>query len=96
MNGTWTTHHTGNYEGRDVEVKTHSEGGYRISTTQAETVAGGVTSDGSTHVFGVTINAGDAIDIDGESIAEVSRALVEEGDFSAEAAGEIVKHFPNL
>lgn len=94
MNGIWTTHATGVYEGRKVEVKTYSDGGYRVSTTQSETVLGDAMSDSSTHVFGVTINEGDRIDIEGESIAEVCAALVEEGGFTEQAANEIVKHFP--
>lgn len=89
----WTTHHEGNIGDRPVEVKTHSEGGYRVSTTQAQHDPGSVSIDGSSTAIITPTDEGRPIDIDGETIDEVKEGLADEG-FSPEQIAEIVGHFP--
>lgn len=93
MNDTWTKHYEGVVEGRRVSVKTYSGGGYRVSTTQGQENQGDVYSDESSVTIIPSSLVGAPIDIDAESIDEMRGQLVQEG-FSADAAAEIVGHFP--
>lgn len=94
MSGNWTTHYKGTYEGREVEVKTYSEGGYRVSTTPAEDGEGefSVQPGSISHVPPAV--KGDPLDIDGDTIAEVRRGLVADAGFSEEASALVAEHFP--
>ena len=91
---TWTTHHEGTVNGRTVEVKTYSDGGYRISTTQSKDDLGSVSSDGSSTLIMTPTSKGRKIDIDGETVDEVCKQLVDE-DFTEEEIKEIIGHFPS-
>ena len=94
MADTWTTHHKGTVGGRTVEVKTYSDGGYRVSTTQGEDYPGSVSGDDSSTVIIPPSAKGTPIDIDGETVDEVRNDLAAEG-FTAEQIDEIVGHFPS-
>lgn len=79
MNDTWTTHHKGTIGGRPVEVKTYSEGGYRVCTDQGADDDGGViATEAGTAVMPPT-SKGRPIDIDEETLDEVSKQLAWEG-----------------
>lgn len=93
MHGTWTTHHSGSIEGRIVTLETHSDGGYRVQTTQGEDYAGAVIGDGSSTTIIPPSAKGTPIDIEGETVDELREQLALEG-FSSEAIEEIVAHFP--
>lgn len=93
MNDIWATHRKGIYEGREVEVKTHSEGGYRVSTTQGQDHPGSASSDEAGTIIMPPTKAGRPIDIDGGTVEEVRKQLAQEG-FSKKAIAAIVKHFP--
>jgi hypothetical protein len=94
MADTWTTHHKGTVGGRRVEVKTYSEGGYRVSTTAGETSASESYRDGSSFVGGVVVSKGFPIDIDGETLDEIRNYLAVEG-FDPGQIEEIVGRFPS-
>lgn len=93
MIGTWTTHYDGSVEGRSVIVQTHSDGGYRVKTTQGEDYGGNVFGDESSTAIISPTPRGTRMDVDGETIDEVKEQLTQEG-FSESAIIEIVGHFP--
>ncbi len=94
MADTWTTHHKGTVGGRTVEVKTYSDGGYRVSTTQGADYPGSVSGDDSSTIIIPPSAKGTPVDIDGETLDEVRGDLAAEG-FTAEQIDEIVGHFPS-
>jgi hypothetical protein len=93
MFGTWTTHHSGTVEDRDVTIQTHSDGGYRVKTTQGEDYDGDVSGDESSTVIIPPSPKGTPLDIDGKTLDEVRKQLSQEG-FSDGAISEISGHFP--
>jgi hypothetical protein len=94
MPGTWTTHHKGTIGGRPVEVKTYSEGGYRVTTTQADNYDGHVGGDDSSVVIIPPSPKGTPINLEGETLDEIRRELASEG-FDKKQIEEIVGHFPS-
>lgn len=88
----WTTHHKGTVGGRPVEVKTYSEGGYRVCTDQGADDDGSVVStDTDVAIMPPTLK-GRPIVIDGETADEVREQVANEG-FDEEQIDEIVGHF---
>ena len=93
MFGSWTTHHTGEIGGRQVQIKTYSDGGYCVSTTLGKDYDGEVYGDDSSTVIMPPRSKGEPIDIDAETIDELCAELAEEG-FDQASIDEIVSHFP--
>lgn len=93
MIGIWATHFDGTVEGRTVTVQTHSDGGYRVKTTQDTDCNGTVFGDESSMAIIPPTPKGTPIEIEEETIDEVRKQLAQEG-FSDSAIIEIVGHFP--
>jgi hypothetical protein len=93
MTDTWTTHHTGAVGGRIVEVKTYSDGSYRVSTTQGADYPGSVSGDDSSIIIIPPSAKGNPVDIEGKTIEEVREQLLLEG-FAGDQVEEILSHFP--
>ena len=93
MHGSWTTHHSGDIGGRPVEVKTHSGGGYRVSTTTDKDYDGDAYSDEAGTVIMPPMAKGTPIDIDSDTIGGLRDELAQEG-FDQASIDEIVGHFP--
>lgn len=76
-----------------MALKTSSEGDYRVSTTQGEDYPGSVSGDESSTIIIPPSRKGTPIDIDGETLGEISIGLAGEG-FNNKQIEEIVSHFP--
>lgn len=94
MTDSWTTHYKGTVGGRDVEVKTSSEGVYRVSTTQAEDYPGSVSTDETSTIIIPPSAKGTPVNINGETLDAIRSDLAVEG-FNSQQIDEIVAHFPS-
>lgn len=80
-------------EGREVTGSVSDEGDYKVRTSTKSDYPGNATSDGDQHVISSPVAAGSPVSIDGEDLEDLQRNLVSDGEFSEEAAAEIVKAF---
>jgi hypothetical protein len=91
---TWTIHYKGTVGGRPIEVRTYSEGGYQVCTTQGADDNGGVISNEPSPVIMPFTAKGRPIKIDGGTVDEIREQLAAEG-FDEQEIEEIVSHFPS-
>ncbi len=93
MEDTWEAIFDVVINGRDVKGETYCEGGYRVSTTQKSDYEGYIGGDTGSTIIIPPSQAGTPIDIDAETLEELERTLVEDGEFSPDEAREIVDNF---
>ncbi len=91
MNDAWTQIFSGVIEGRSVVLSRYSSGELRVTTTQKNTEATEMSSNGVTHIFPIVISEGDTIEVDANTAQELESELQQVG-FSAQAAQQIVTH----
>lgn len=89
----WKDVFTKEVRGRQVTGSEHSEGGYRVSTTTASDYEGKVAVDDSSTLIVPPVAAGSKVSIDGEDLEVLRKNLIEDGEFSEDAADEIVAGF---
>ncbi|MCK2149441.1 hypothetical protein MYE70_10220 [Marinobacter alexandrii] len=93
MSDTWETVFEAEIDGRNVKGEVYSKGGYKVSTTQKSDYEGHISSDDGSTIIIPPSAAGEPIEIDGESLDELERELVEDGEFSSSEAKKIVGKF---
>lgn len=89
---TWTDVWKGPVGGRDVLLQRSDKGDKRVRTTARRDVNPTVSGDDSAVVFGVSGIKGDPITIDPRQGQSLRDALMENGEFTADEADEIVSH----
>lgn len=80
-------------DGRPVKGEVYDEGGYRVTTTQKSDYEGDVSGDESSTVIISPSAAGTKIKLEGETLEELEKELVEHGEFSDEEAKSIASMF---
>lgn len=93
MNDTWDTVFEDKVDGRDVRGEVYSEGGYKVSTTQKSDYDGKLSSDEGSLTIIPPSGAGTAIEIHADTLEELERDLVDDGEFSSDETREITKKF---
>lgn len=93
MADTWTQVFDDTLDGRSVTGEIYDEGGYKIRTTQKRDDEGSFSTDKSGTIIMPPSEAGTTIEIEAESLDELENNLVNEGEFSAEQASNIVDRF---
>jgi hypothetical protein len=99
MPDTWTTIFNSSIAGRAVKCQVYGEGGYRVLTTQAEDTPGSLQHDNdeSTRLHAQTLiipptAAGAPITLEGDTLPELHRVLIDNG-FSNAAADELIAKY---
>lgn len=93
MANDWTTHFEDVVADRPVSLKTYVDGGYRVSTLQGADDDGSVSGDDTGLTLMPPTSKGRRIDIDGETLEELSEQLASEG-FTDEDVAFILSHLP--
>jgi hypothetical protein len=95
MSSQWTTVYEGPFGRRDCKLQRYSESedGFKVITTQLCDEPGVFETEGSSTLIIPPTPAGTEIHIEGDTIADLERNLVQEGGFSRVEARSITLIF---
>lgn len=93
MTSSWKQVFEVEVDGRPVKGDIYIDGDYKISTTQKNDFEGKVFGDESSVVLLPPSAAGTPIKIEAETLEELKKNLITDGDFSCEDAEIIISKF---